>query len=59
MDLRGEEDVTGWSSLPAVEQDTARHLLRRAAPRTESNVVCLQEKPLIANAVHSQIISFF
>ena len=56
MDLRGEEDVIAWSSLPAVEQDTAR-LPWRAAHRTESDV-CLQEKPLIANASQSQNPSF-
>lgn len=54
MDLRGEEDVIGWSSLPAVEQDTARCLLWRAARRTENGVARLQEKPLIANVSQSQ-----
>lgn len=33
MDLRGEKDVIGWSSLPAVERDGAQHLQHRATER--------------------------
>lgn len=33
MDLRGEKDVIGWSSLPAVERDAAQHLQHRATER--------------------------
>lgn len=33
MDLRGEKDVIGWLSLPAVERDAAQHLQHRATER--------------------------
>lgn len=60
MDLRGEEDVIGRSSLPAVEQDTACRLLQRAARRTESHAVCVQEKAslITTNAPQSHFFSF-
>lgn len=35
MDLRGDEDVIGCSSLPAVDQDIAGRLLQRSAESGE------------------------
>lgn len=54
MDLRGEKDVIGSSSLPAVEQDTAQHLLQRVTRRTESDAVCLHIKAYLITAASQQ-----